>query len=320
MERRLKLAELIAVSDVPFDVLADSRAGWDLDFTQVEAGANPTMLRHLQLDGLSVGTERIPRSVVIRGSIPLGTVNLALANTPDTQLTFRGRSISRDTVIYQGPHEAVDAQYGGALSSLSVDPGVLEHHMGPDAVADALTQDHVHLPAPEATRLRTLCREAVRAFREHPRLQRAPLAIARLRLQVLDQIKQVFDRTRRARVGASQSSTSGRIEAAKRAEEFARDNLRRSFSIRELAKHAGVGERTLRTGFMERFGHSPKKHLIALRLNAARAALRTARAGEASVTQIAIDSGFWHLSRFANAYRRMFGELPSHTLREAAGA
>ena len=60
MERRRELAELITVSDVPFDVVADSRAGWDVEFIQVEAGSNPTMLRQLELDGMESDQAELP--------------------------------------------------------------------------------------------------------------------------------------------------------------------------------------------------------------------------------------------------------------------
>jgi transcriptional regulator GlxA family with amidase domain len=50
-----------------------------------------------------------------------------------------------------------------------------------------------------------------------------------------------------------------------------------------------------------------------MRLEKARQRLIAAN-GEGQVTTIALDSGFHHLSRFAHAYARTFGERPSETL------
>nr|WP_289711683.1 helix-turn-helix domain-containing protein [Escherichia coli] len=37
-----------------------------------------------------------------------------------------------------------------------------------------------------------------------------------------------------------------------------------------------------------------------------------------NLTELALDFGFAHLGRFAEQYRRQFGELPSETLRRRA--
>jgi AraC-like DNA-binding protein len=50
-----------------------------------------------------------------------------------------------------------------------------------------------------------------------------------------------------------------------------------------------------------------------MRLDVARAALLAAEPPR-QVTVIALDCGFTHLSRFAEAYLRAFGERPSETL------
>jgi AraC-like DNA-binding protein len=47
------------------------------------------------------------------------------------------------------------------------------------------------------------------------------------------------------------------------------------------------------------------------------AARQTLQHGTTGVKDVALESGFWHLSYFAGEYRKLFGELPSSTLRSA---
>jgi AraC-like DNA-binding protein len=50
-------------------------------------------------------------------------------------------------------------------------------------------------------------------------------------------------------------------------------------------------------------------------MNMARRALTTSSPGQDTVTAIASRYGFWELGRFATAYRSLFEETPSATLR-----
>ena len=78
----------------------------------------------------------------------------------------------------------------------------------------------------------------------------------------------------------------------------------------------GAKERTLHLSCVEAFGRPPAKLLAELRLNAARRALLHPRK-ETSVTAVAMLYGFTHFGRFADIYRRQFGELPSATFSKA---
>ncbi len=66
---------------------------------------------------------------------------------------------------------------------------------------------------------------------------------------------------------------------------------------------------------VEFMGMSPLSFLQRLRLHRARDELRKAKRDSASVTNVAMNWGFWHFSDFSQAYRNCFDELPSETLR-----
>ena len=82
-----------------------------------------------------------------------------------------------------------------------------------------------------------------------------------------------------------------------------------------LCSAIGVPERTLRACCTEFLGMSPTRYHLLRRLNMARSALRRADPETTSVAEIARNHQFLELGRFAVAYRTVFGEMPSSTLR-----
>jgi AraC-like DNA-binding protein len=88
----------------------------------------------------------------------------------------------------------------------------------------------------------------------------------------------------------------------------------RPIHISELCEKFNVGRRRLHRAFIDVLGIPPITFLRRKRLGDVHTALLMAGPA-ASVRQIAIEHGFVELGRFAAAYRRMFGELPSETLR-----
>jgi len=88
--------------------------------------------------------------------------------------------------------------------------------------------------------------------------------------------------------------------------------------LSELCEAANVSERTLQYAFSDIIGMSPLTYLHRLRLHRARDELRKAEKGTTTVTDVALNWGFWHFGEFSRAYRNCFGEAPSRTLRRQA--
>ncbi|MCA1297399.1 AraC family transcriptional regulator [Stappia indica] len=99
-----------------------------------------------------------------------------------------------------------------------------------------------------------------------------------------------------------------------RAEDFMIANADRAISVEDIAAAAGVGVRTLFDGFRRFRATTPMARLRALRLEGVRKDLLAADAS-GSVTDIALKWGFTNVGRFADTYRRRYGELPSYTLK-----
>ncbi|WP_263264724.1 helix-turn-helix domain-containing protein [Pseudomonas sp. RIT-PI-S] len=86
------------------------------------------------------------------------------------------------------------------------------------------------------------------------------------------------------------------------------------FSAVQLADTADASFQQLRLAFAECVGMPPTTWLRMRRLNLARQALLTALPGETTVAEVAMGYSFWHLGRFAQAYRALFLECPGKTL------
>lgn len=85
-------------------------------------------------------------------------------------------------------------------------------------------------------------------------------------------------------------------------------------TVTDICRTIGVSERALQYAFRAYVDMSPVAYLRLCRLNRVRTTLRTSAPQATTVTAVAMRFGFLHLGRFAQDYRRVFGEPPSATL------
>jgi AraC-like DNA-binding protein len=100
-----------------------------------------------------------------------------------------------------------------------------------------------------------------------------------------------------------------------RFEEFLAANPDRPLYLTEICAAIGVAERTLRASCENHLGMGPIRFLTLRRMHLVHRALLRADPSKSTVTRLVTDYGFWELGRFSVAYRTLFGETPSETLR-----
>jgi AraC family ethanolamine operon transcriptional activator len=87
-------------------------------------------------------------------------------------------------------------------------------------------------------------------------------------------------------------------------------------TIVDVCRSTGVSQRNLQYCFLDALALTPVAYLRSARLHRARAELRDGATAGLTVGDVAARWGFWHLSKFAHDYQKLFGELPSETLRQ----
>ncbi|ETX28641.1 AraC family transcriptional regulator [Roseivivax isoporae] len=137
--------------------------------------------------------------------------------------------------------------------------------------------------------------------------------------RVAEEIGALVDEQLCGLIGAMAARTASRrifpaYHRVRQAEEIMHAESDNPVSMLAIAATLGVSLRSLQLAFAEvHDGVSPREHLIRIRLDKARRRLLDC-ARDDNVTSVAMESGFYHLSRFAQAYARTFGEKPSETL------
>ncbi len=106
-----------------------------------------------------------------------------------------------------------------------------------------------------------------------------------------------------------------RLAVMQRFEQLLDEHQGQPLYVTDVCAGIGVNDRTLRLHCQEYLGMSPHRYLWLRRMNLTRRALTLADVTMKTVTEIANDHGFGELGRFAVAYRKLFGEPPSTTLR-----
>ena len=111
---------------------------------------------------------------------------------------------------------------------------------------------------------------------------------------------------------ASAHPTSARIAGA--CESYASEARYHHVTLTDLCRASGASERRVRHAFNECYGVPPTAFLRIAALHEVRRSLLEGPAMRDAVSRAASDFGFRHLSRFADHYRALFGELPSATV------
>ncbi len=88
-------------------------------------------------------------------------------------------------------------------------------------------------------------------------------------------------------------------------------------NIMHLAQKLGISERSLHHSFKKSYGLSPKQYLMSLRMHSVKQELLVSSSETTQISHIIAKYHFFNQSTFTQAYKHMYGELPSDTLQKS---
>jgi len=240
-----------------------------------------------------------------------------LTGAIDPAMTHCGMSVSPGDIIVNSTdtmHRRTEAasDWGSMSLALSDFDAVCKAITGHEFPQESLT--HLVRPGPALmSRLLNVHGSAAQMARTNPDILASP-EVARALEEKLGHLM-----VRCLMDGISVEGSVGirrRDRVVSQFEEYLEANRGRALYLTEICMAIGVAERTLRAACEEHLGMGPIRYLTLRRMHLVRRALLEADRSETSVTRVATDHGFWELGHFAVAYRALFGETPSESLRQ----
>lgn len=293
---------------------------WNVEFSQLSAGDFKAIGSSVTLDCLSIVRFTIDQTTQHVVSPPHGSTAIMLPGAGSRSAFTLGRQIALGecvSVPNNGRLVAITRDHYVAVA-LAVDDAVWSkqaHWLDPRALA-ARRSARVETPGPEwIARTEATVDWIVTAMQTHPQAA----SRAEVRGSLADQMLLALSNLGNPETAAhySRDARAHQRLAVERAREYIQAKLSEPLRLSDLCSHARIQARSLEYGFREIVGLSPIAYVKRLRLNAVRRSLSHRMPSERSITEIAMDQGFWHLSQFAIDYRKLFGELPSVTRKRA---
>lgn len=302
--------------------LSEQTRAWKFEFAQLKRGHFTAQGGALDLDGVSAASVVMTQTLLHRGGPPDGMVAVLIAGAGSGPAFINGQCMEAgqcctiaDGQLQHGVshgyyvdvacafdlnacRKQLDALYAGDLGMAR---GVTIANPGQLWVDDMVARVHWILAAAA--------------------LNPAALGKPEIRASLADRVLAAlprFDQSPAHAGSTARPARAGRRNAVRLATEFIHSRLAQPIRLSELCSHSRLGIRSLEYGFREVTGLTPIAYVRSLRLNVVRRALlRDPKSRGRSISEIAMDTGFWHLSQFAADYRVFFGETPTQTRRRS---
>ena len=301
-----------------FDEFSHLLRAWDLDFRQLDSGEFHTDMLELSSSTSLLTHVRFNRLIDQCGASPPGKWTFCIFFEHSTSIIWHGEEISNNTVVVYRPGAEIDcvSRPGFEIFALSY----TEEHLNaicsymhlPEVRVLLQGSDHFACSCPDLAKSRLQLHRMAEAIRclsteeEYTSLTHClDFELPELVLSALAGSRSVKD-----------CRPNLRTQAIRQVKEYLAACPSEPVTVSQLCGITGVSERTLQYAFQEQYSVSPKTYLKNFRLNGARRELFRNDFDTTRVNDVASVWGFWHMGQFASDYRKLFGELPSDTLRE----
>lgn len=294
---------------------AEPSRSWRWSSTQLEPGELRLDCTGLDLDTISICAATINRVSIHRLQAPEDTVSLLICQRHGGMVFVSGHELTpaRCLCIDSGAEVDLVAHRESAFLLLTVRKGLLTRAVGlfaprtcgPSARI-ALLACSIDARAALEERIGSILQDS---FMHRNRDAAAAEGLRRMTTTLLVSAAElVTTPARTARLERARRHAA--VELARR---YIHEHLADPIQLADLCSNTHLQARSLEYGFQEVVRLSPMRYVRMLRLGEVRRQILEGAAVRRSISEIALDAGFSHLSQFAVDYKKVFAETPSET-------
>ncbi len=290
---------------------ASLAVGWDGEYRQIEAGQLEAGVCMRQLGNVSLIREATSRRLEVAISSPDDAFTLLVSMAGRETTEFNGHGVHDDTAVLLSPGTEIHsiAPAGADILNVHIDEDVLGSYLRGmlrqgSRFAKRRAPQTLKL-GPDIARLRALSTCAMHLGADAPTEND-------LEVQIIERVVRGVEFAEPAGSQEDKYHRLRKSELLMRLADYVDENLGQRLTLFDLCNIGRISQSTLHRLCQREFGLSPYEYVQSRRLDAARRQLQ-ASGRTMSIADIAQQSGFNHVGRFAATYRRQFGVLPSES-------
>jgi len=296
---------------------------WQTDYQQQGAGAFETWFDLYVSSNLRISDQYCSREMSVSGIPPPDHAALALQLNPGKKGIFQGREFGANNAGLIAPDAETFFCTPANLRMLVFTIPLPRFNQALHAAANKKELHHLIAETPvtnlDSGTLVALTRathHAINIVRSAPQSARLAVCLSEIEDYIITTVSLAL--TKHSRPARGVLARKNHLRCLMQARSYIEAHLDSPLGMETLTGVTGASARSLETAFREILNVTPVQYIRLHRLNAAKKILLRADRTQSSVTATAHALGFSHMSRFAQNYRALFGELPSVTLAASA--
>jgi len=287
---------------------------WDIEFRQLDAGVPRARAAVMGTSRCTVLRGEYNRAYHQTGQIPNNVLTLGIADPESGDFRWCGKQASGGQILNFSLESGFDGAFSAGFSGFAIS-------LHEDLLQETLEALELNIDVrrildtsefwTQAEHVTSNLRDRLSAAYRTAKASYDPDAAELFNFSAAALILNFLAKNK---AQASPASLSVRRRVLLTALEYLEDEDALPLTVSELCAQIGVSAPTIYRAFHEEFGVGPKHYIQIRRMCGVRQHLHSADSKE-SITDIANRWGFWHMGQFASDYRKMFGELPSESLK-----